>query len=277
MGVGKFVCGFFMMLFSLVSLAGLASGDSKRMGGAVLGFAIVYSLYRLGFGRKSVERQAQVMPAVQAQAVSSSTSPACVYEVDRAIDTALQDGGYTVEEEQAILHMASQLNVPIDGILAKKMWQGAYYRDLRAGVDRRCPFPWPAGFVPQAGERLVLIWTAKIWIWGEQKTYVGGTSGVSYRLTKRITVRTSGTRGHMETSKGFSLLGTGTVVVTSQALLYACGTHAERIPLTKVVHARAVKGGVEIQFAGRTKPMMIGTGWNDVFFGICLLNARLIK
>ena len=265
-----------MVLFSLISLAGLVSGDLNRIGGALLGFGLVYGLYRLGFNEKSTVAPTVAPTPVQQLATVQGVSPDYVAEVDRAIDKALEDGGYTVDEEQAILYMASQLHVPIEGFLAKKMWQGAYYRDIKAGIARRCPFPWPAGFVPQAGERLIWVWTAKVWVWGEQKTYVGGSSGVSYRLTKRITVRTSGTRGHMETSKGFSLLGTGTVVVTSQALLYACGGQAERIPLAKVVHVRAVKGGVEIQFTGRTKPMMINTGWNDIFFGICLLNARFL-
>lgn len=278
MSAGKFLCGFFMVLFSLVSIAGLASGEPNRIGGAVLGLALVYGLYRLGFGKKSSVVHAVPPTPVQQIASNHGVSSACVAEVDRAIDKALEDGGYTVDEEQAILYMANQLRVPIDGILAKKMWQGAYYRDIRAGKARRCPFPWPVGFVPESGERLLWVWTAGISRWTEQKTYVGGSSvGVSYRLTKRVTLRTSGARGHMETFKGFSPLGTGTVAITNHALLYACGSHAERIPLAKVVHARATPEGIEVQFSGRIKPHRISTGWNDVFFGICLLNARLIQ
>lgn len=278
MSAGKFLCGFFMALFSLASLAGFVSGDPKRIGGAVLGLGLVYGLYRLGFSKKASVAQPVIPTQVQHLASVQGVSPVCVAEVDRAIDKAIEDGRYTVDEEQAILYMASQLHVPIEGFLAKKMWQATYYRDIRAGIARQCPVPWPAGFVPESGEKLIWVWNAKVWLWTEHKTYIGGQSvGISYRLTKRVTVRTSGSRGHMETYKDFSLLGSGPVAITNHALLYACGGHAERIPLAKVVHARATPHGVEVQFSGRVKPHRIETGWNDVFFGICLLNARLIQ
>ncbi|MBR5347470.1 MAG: hypothetical protein IK129_07520 [Deltaproteobacteria bacterium] len=272
--IKKFIYGFFIFGFVGASFECFkmfkSSNKAEDCIAALLALVCAYFLYRRGFKKKEY-----ALASLSGQPTQVTRGEK---EICEMIDNALSDGTYTVDEEQAILAKASQLGVSLDAdsVVGKKAEHAAYYRDILAGIPRQPPMPWPPGFMSESGERLVWVWDADVSVWSENKMYVAGTSGVSYRLTSRITVRSAGTRGHIEKQEGFSLLGRGVVAVTNHALLYSSGGRAERIPLAKIVHVTQALDGVIVQLSGRGKPLAISTD-DDAFFAVCLVNARLIS
>lgn len=263
----KLICGFFIFIFVGASIdLFFKRGDPWA---AILGLVFSFFLYRFGFKKKKY----QVASIYGQEHLTSGEIEICAM-----VDKALADGVYSVAEEQAIIARASQLGVSLgaDTLAGKKSRQAAYYRDRFLGIQRQPPMPWPPGFMPESGERLIWVWNASISIWSVNKRYVAGTSGFSCRVSRRFTLRSSGTRGHTETIEGFSFLGRGVVVVTNRALLYSCGGRAERVPLSKIVHVTRSSREIIVQ-RSRGKPLRITTDDDATFLSVCLLNARRLK
>lgn len=266
----EFVCGSFGLLFVATGIKHIASGQGEKVLIGILCFAITYGLFKLGT-RENKDK------AIEYSLIGRQRWPTKYEkEVEQMVDSALSDGHFTPEEEQAILAKANQLQVPNDSIASKKLWQARYYRDLVNGASVQCPVPWPAGFLSEPGERHVWTWDAEVMEWNTSRTYVGDTAGMSFRVAKGVTLRTGGVRGHFEKNEGYVSLGMGQVTVTNRAMLVSCGGQAMRLPHKKLVHVQRYADGVAIQYSGRDKPLVVKTFWNDAFFGICLLNAKVI-
>lgn len=268
--IGGFLCGSFGIMFVALGIKHCSSGNGEKILVGLICFAIAYGLYRLGFGKGKDKAYEYSLIGRQRWPTTNEK------EIERMVDEALQDGHFTPEEEQNIIARATQLQIPQDSIAAQKLWQARYYRDITGGVPVQCPTSWPAGFVSEPGERLVWTWNAEVQVWNTTKTYVGNTAGMSFRVAKGVTLRTGGGRGHVEKNEGFASLGMGQVAVTNRAMLISCGGQAMRLPHRKLVHVQLYADGVAIQYSGRDKPLVVKTFWNDAFFGICLLNAKII-
>ena len=131
----------------------------------------------------------------------------------------------------------------------------------RAGTPEKilalCPHPVPrevrlmksenaAWVVPDCG----YVRTVK------EVSYSGGSRGVSFRVVKGVSVRTSGSRGRREENEFFRGVDEGTVVLTDRHL-YFSGTDKERfrVRLDKLVTAEAVSDGFRFQRDGvRARP-----------------------
>ena len=162
----KIVCGTAMFFAVLFAAKGFMNGNVAMGVGAL---AAVWAAHWIGFKGASEGSAVKPLAAFQPPAPSGEA------EISRMVDAALENGDYSPEEEQAISARAAQLQIRGDGEGGRKMWQAAYYRDLLAGRPRKCPVPWPAGFVSEPNERLIWAWDAEVLVWKTDKAYVGST------------------------------------------------------------------------------------------------------
>jgi hypothetical protein len=90
----------------------------------------------------------------------------------------------------------------------------------------------------------------------EKTKYVGGTAGISYKLSKRIRVRAGGFKGEpIKTS--FSEVGdTGTVYLTDHRFIFAGSNEVVTVPLSKIASVRDDSNTLEVIQENRTKPLL---------------------
>ena len=106
--------------------------------------------------------------------------------------------------------------------------------------------------------------------------YSAGTSGVSVRVAKGVTLRTSGTRARAV--KGMVSVAAGELVVTDQRIIFAGDRKAFAIPLDELLNTTNYTDGFGFNTSKSTYTLLTESDRDGAIFGIALtkvLNGRL--
>jgi uncharacterized membrane protein len=110
----------------------------------------------------------------------------------------------------------------------------------------------------EPGETCVLIsQNAQHIVIREKTQYVGGTAGVSFKVSKRIRVRAGGFKGEPVKTSHSEVGDTGTLYLTDHRFIFAGSNEVVTVPLSKIASVRDDSGTVEVIQENRAKPLLI--------------------
>lgn len=189
---------------------------------------------------------------------------------EQAVSHFIEDGDLSADEERQLTSFAAHFSLSQNELdqrgLYTKFVKGAVLREIMAGnIPNRVHTDSSLPFNFQKSESL--IWVFNDVDYYEDKTrrqYVGGSSGVSFRVAKGVYFRTGGFKGHpVETTERVHL-GRGLMAVTNKHIYFTSSQKTFRVRLDKIVSFMPFSDGVGIQRDAVTaKPQFFITrdGW----------------
>lgn len=194
----------------------------------------------------------------------------------------LEDGNLNPQEEKDLTEYASYFNLGQDDLkdkgIYKRFVQVAVLRDAMEGkVPQRMNFPEPLPFNFQKSESLVWVFSDVSYY--ERKTrkhYVGGSQGVSVRITKGVYYRVGGFKGRPVEQEETVLVGKGLLAVTTKHIYFYGPAKSFRIPYSKIVSFTPYSDGIGLQRdAATAKPQAFVTGDGWFIYNLVVNLARL--
>lgn len=195
---------------------------------------------------------------------------------ERAVDQCLEDNILTVDEERALMEFKeffalSQQDLDRNGALGRVV-KNAIIRDVLEGkIPNRVRVDGPLPFNLQKDE--TIIWLFHNVKYYEQRTrtrYVGGYSGLSFRVAKGVYYRIGGFRGNPIQTTETVHVDTGTLVVTNKHIYFAGSAKAFKIRYDQIVSFTPYSDGIGVQRNALTAiPQLFQTG--DGWFSYNLL------
>ena len=182
----------------------------------------------------------------------------------------LDDHVLTEAEEAALVALQqalpiSQQHLDKNGAISK-LAQAALLRDISNGViSQRVEFIGALPFNLQKSETLVWIFQKVEYF--EEKTrtqYVGGSSGVSFRIAKGVYYRTGGFKGERVQTAETVHVDNGMLGVTTKHIYFSGSSKRFRINYNKIVSFEPYSDGIGLQRDAQTaKPQsfLTGDGW----------------
>lgn len=189
---------------------------------------------------------------------------------EQAVESVLEDGILTTEEERDLLVLANTLSLEKDDLDKTEAWdrvvKAAVLRDILDGkLPRRITLMNELPFNLQKGE--AIVWVFNDVAYYEERTfarYEGGSHGVSVRVAKGLYYRVGSFRGHSVKTAQMVNLGTGILGVSDRHLYFAGPSKSFRVKYDKIVAFTPYSDGIGIQRDGQTaKPQVFvtGDGW----------------
>ncbi|MGI5912097.1 MAG: hypothetical protein ACOX6E_05915 [Syntrophomonadaceae bacterium] len=189
---------------------------------------------------------------------------------EQAVTHFIEDGDLSLEEESQLIQFAAHFNLSQNELDQRGFYtqfvKGVVLREVMEGtIPKRVKTDTPLPFNFQKSESV--IWVFDKVNYYEDKTrrqYVGGSSGVSFRVAKGVYFRTGGFKGRpVETTERVHM-GTGIMAVTNKHIYFTSSQKTFRVRLDKIVSFMHFSDGVGIQRdAATAKPQyfITGDGW----------------
>lgn len=178
-------------------------------------------------------------PTVRATVISS---------LGRVVDSALEDGILTEDEEQRISDLMDHYSIAVEDIsqaLAERLVQAAVIRDLMEGTVK--PRLSVTDMPFNLGKKEIVIWLFRNVHAYEHKTgyrYVGGSSGTSIRIAKGVYWRVGSYRGRRVPEDQRIGIGSGPLAVTNKYLYFMGGGKSLRVAHNKIISIVPTGGSV---------------------------------
>jgi hypothetical protein len=99
----------------------------------------------------------------------------------------------------------------------------------------------------EAGEAIVYVFNGvSRYSMHSHSRYVGGSSGVSFRIARGVYYRVGGSRGHSIRTERLARDGTGDLVVTTKNVIFLAATGPTKIPAKKIVSVQTLSDGIVV-------------------------------
>ena len=187
-----------------------------------------------------------------------------------AVERLLDDSVLTRGEEERLMSVRRNL-LSDDTELEHtreylRVVKAGLLRDLFEGqISRRMVVEGPLPFQFQKNETLVWLFnSARYWEERIQRTYVGGSSGVSIRIARGVYYRTAGFRGNPVETRSLVEIGVGSLAVTTKRLYFASQAKSFRVAYSRVVAWEAYEDGIGLwrDVANAKQQVFVtGDGW----------------
>lgn len=111
----------------------------------------------------------------------------------------------------------------------------------------------PAGIITHKGE--IVLWGTAATLSEDRTTskYVGGSSGISVPMGHGFRFRVGSYQGHTIRSEHLTQIDRGTLIITTERLIFTGGKSTITIPVAKVLHTILYKNGVDVRAENRKK------------------------
>lgn len=190
---------------------------------------------------------------------------------DNAVDSFLDDGILTTEEEDKIskfkTHYNFEQNVIDKNGSLQKVVKAAILREILDGQipETKLNIQGNLPFLLQKNENI--IWIFQDVDFYEQRTrtvYQGKTQGVSVRIAKGLYYRTGSFKGNPVKIEEMKYISSGLVALTNKQIYFASSAKNFKVPYNKIVTIDPYEDGVGLQKDGaNTKPQVFKglDGW----------------
>ena len=191
---------------------------------------------------------------------------------DKAVDSFLDDGIISPEEEEKLEKFQKQLNLGQDVLNLN----GAYNRIVQSEIlkdvlDGRIPkskvtIVGTLPFLIQNDESI--IWLFQNVEFQEQRTkttYQGISQGVSIKIAKGLYYRTGGFKGNPVSTEQMTILGNGMLALTNRNLYFASPTKNLKTPYNKLISITPYSDGIGLQKDGASSKPQIFKGIDGWF------------
>jgi hypothetical protein len=190
--------------------------------------------------------------------------------IERAVDDALDDEDLTEEEETRISTWVNELAQQHRNLKASegvvRLVRASLIRSLRSGgpiTGRVSAEGLP--FLFQKSEDLIWAFSGVDYYENTTRTeYVGGSHGVSVRITKGVYYRSGSFRGRPVQVDELKHGGTGILAITTKHLYFWSPNKAFKVPFAKMISIETYEDGIRVQRDGATtKPQLFKgvDGW----------------
>ncbi len=211
-------------------------------------------------------------PAVREQLIQSG--------IALAVDQALDDEELTEEEENRISTWVNELAANHPALKSSeavvRLVRAAIVRNLREGkpvTGRMSSEGLP--FLFQKSEDLIWAFNHVDFYQNTTRTeYVGGSQGVSVRLTKGVYYRTGSFRGRPVKVDELKHQGTGMLAITTKHLYFWSPNKAFKVPFAKLISMETFEDGIRIQRDGTTTKPQIFKGIDGWFAANLISNLH---
>jgi hypothetical protein len=187
-----------------------------------------------------------------------------------AVDSALEDGILSEQEERSLVAIANALSLENEDLSHTEAWdrvvKAGTLRDVLQGrLPERITVVNGLPFNMQKGE--TIVWAFNNVAYYEQRTftrYEGGSHGVSVRVAKGLYYRVGSFRGQPVKRDQMVALGTGLLGVTDRHLYFVGQSKTFRVKYDKIVSFTPYSDGIGIMRDAQTaKPQVFvtGDGW----------------
>jgi hypothetical protein len=108
------------------------------------------------------------------------------------------------------------------------------------------------------------------------RQWVGGSTGMSFRVAKGVYMRVGQHQGHAESHDEKRLIDTGILTITSKRLIFRGSGRINEIPLSKIISLEGYRDGIVIAKSGKQKAEYY-RGFDGVIISslVAELNRRL--
>lgn len=181
---------------------------------------------------------------------------------DNAVESFLEDGLLTIEEEDKIsefqsFHNFKQDVYDINGSL-QKVVRASILREIMEGniPESKLSISGNLPFLLQKNE--IIIWLFKRAEYYEQATrtvYEGRSHGTSIRIAKGLYYRTGSFKGHPVKVQEMKRISDGLLALTNKHLYFSSAAKSFKIPYSKIIALDQYEDGIGIHRDGvNTKP-----------------------
>lgn len=189
---------------------------------------------------------------------------------ERAVDHALDDHLLSEQEEQTLNELLKLLPVSEDTLnqngAITRLVQCAILRDIQDGnIPQRINIDGVIPFNLQKSESLVWVFQNVKYL--EQKTrskFVGGSQGMSFRVTKGVYYRVGGFKGQRVETTQTIHIDTGLMGVTTKHVYFSGASKRFRVRYDKIVAFEPYSDGIGLMRdtqAAKPQTFVTGDGW----------------
>jgi len=189
---------------------------------------------------------------------------------DKSIESFLEDGVVTVEEEQKIENFKNHFTFP-DDVLDKRgslqrLVKSLILRDIFENkMPSRLNISGDLPFLLQKDENVIWLFQGvECYEQRTKTTYEGRSQGVSVRIAKGLYYRTGSFKGNPVMSEHAVLLGTGIIALTNKNLYFGSDSKTFKTPYNKLISITPYSDGIGMQKDGvSAKPQIFKPldGW----------------
>jgi hypothetical protein len=211
-------------------------------------------------------------PALREQLIQSG--------IQLAVDHALDDDELTEAEEERISKWVNELAQQHPALKSSegvvRLVRASIVRNLREGkpvTGRVSSDGLP--FLFQKSEELIWAFNHVDFYQNTTRTeYIGGSQGVSIRLTKGVYYRTGSFRGRPVKVDELKHQGTGMLAITTKHLYFWSPNKAFKVPFAKLISMETFEDGIRIQRDGTTTKPQIFKGIDGWFAANLISNLH---
>jgi hypothetical protein len=106
-----------------------------------------------------------------------------------------------------------------------------------------------------------------------ERTYAGGSRGVSFRVAKGVSIRSGGFSGHSESHEAIQLIDTGKLILTNKRLIFIGQKRSANIEFKRILSTTFYKDSFKIDLENRQRPQLFGV--SDSEFWEALLSGAV--
>lgn len=220
--------------------------------------------------------------AVQRAALTPEQSEqAALAAITRSVETALEDGVVTEEEDEHLVLLTKAFTIPDKTLWELPAWgQLVKSRVLADILDGKTPTDFQATgmtIVLQKGE--TVIWAFNGVASHETRTrrhFVGSSAGVSVRVMKGVYLRTSAFKGHpVETTERVHA-DTGAFIITTKHVFFQGAFGVVKMPLKKLASVDPYSDGIGLQLDSASAKPRVFQGLDGWFTYNVITNLHLL-
>lgn len=195
------------------------------------------------------------------------------------IEAALDSDGLTEAEEGRIEGMLSAFDIKLDALTfddaGKKYAKASMLRQMREG-HLPVSTPTVTGFNPLSldpDEKVIWVFPHSSFMTPRTKTqYVGGSSGVSFRIMRGVYFRTSAFKSTPIKTEYLSTEGIGDFVISSKNVFFYSAGKTMRLPFRKIIAIEPYSDGFSLSRDGvNAKPMIFTV--DDPWFAVNAISS----
>ena len=190
---------------------------------------------------------------------------------DKAVDTFLDDGIISSEEEEKISTYQKYFNLD-QTLLDKngsfeKVAKGLILNDISQGKlpENRLNISGNSPFLLEKGETLIWIFQAvEFYEQRSKTTFEGRSQGISVKVAKGVYYRTGHFKGNPVTTTQMTFIANGMFALTNKNIYFASTSKSLKIPYAKLISMTKYSDGIGLQKDGvRAKPQIFKglDGW----------------
>lgn len=232
-------------------------------------------------GEKEEVKQALENASKAANLTEAQQEEAALSAIASGLDSILEDGVVTPQEEAHLLTMVNAVGLPSARLQQLPVWsevvKSLVLSDILNGkIPNRCTAS-SLHIVLQKGESIIWVFNnVQLHEMRTKRHFVGGSVGVSVRLMKGVYLRTSSFRGHPVATTHAVHLGAGTLIVTNKHVFFQGVAGVVKLAAKKIVMVEPFTDGIQVQVDGVSAKPRLFQGLDGLFAYNVITNLNLL-